>query len=79
MIVTNILEKVLNLLLLPLDAVNFGVNWLLGIDWVVDVLNIIAYVLPWENLIPLIIGIIGMYCSRIAISLVRLILEILPL
>lgn len=72
MIIGNLIESILNAILFPLDIINFAVNWMLGIDWVCDVISIISYVLPWENILPLIIGLISMFMYRIAIAFVKL-------
>lgn len=79
MIIGNILEFVLNLLLAPITVIDIGVNWLLGIEWVVDVINITAYVLPWSNILPLIFLVIAVFMFRIVIALIKTIWDLLPL
>ena len=79
MIIGNILEFVLNLLLAPITVIDIGVNWLLGIEWVVDIINITAYVLPWSNILPLIFLVIAVFMFRIVIALIKTIWDLLPL
>ena len=78
MIFGNIIEGVLNVVLFPLDVINFSVNWFLGIDWVKDVVSVVSYVLPWENILPLFIGIVAIFGFRIVISIIKTIWELLP-
>lgn len=79
MIIGSIIEFVLNIFLFPLDIVNVGINFFIGIDWVVDIVNLISYVLPWENILPLIVFIISIFVFRITISLIKTIRDLLPL
>lgn len=79
MIIGSIIEFVLNIFLFPLDIVNVGINFFIGIDWVVDIVNLISYVLPWENILPLIVFIISIFVFRITISLIKTIWDLLPL
>lgn len=78
MIFGNIIEGVLNVILFPLDVINFSVNWFLGIDWVRDAVSVVSYVLPWENILPLFIGIVAIFGFRIVIAIIKTIWELLP-
>ena len=69
MITFGLLEMLVNFLLIPVDFIGFNVNWLLGIDWVVDIVQIIAFVLPWNNILPLIIGLFGLWTLKISIAI----------
>lgn len=64
---------------LALPIVNISINFLLGIDAVVSILNIVAFVLPWANLMPLISLIIAFFVFRIAVSLIKTIWELIPI
>lgn len=79
MIITGLLNLIIMPILGLLNIVNIGVNFLLGIDWVVDVINVIAFVLPWENLFPLIGITVGIITFKITIALGKLIIDIIPL
>lgn len=79
MIIGSIIEGVLNVLLFPVEVINVGVNFFLGIDWVVDIVSVIAYVLPWSSLIPLISLIILITGFKIVISIIKTIWDLLPL
>jgi len=44
-----VLQGVLEILLLPLTAINIGVDFIASIPVITEFLQIIAYVLPWSN------------------------------
>ncbi len=78
MIVTNLLKLILSPLMGALDGISIGVNFLLGIDWVQDVINVISYVLPWQNLLPLLGLVITFTTIRITLAIFKFALEIMP-
>ena len=57
MIVDGILlvfQGLVNLILAPLSVINIGVDLVSSIPYVTPFLQIVVYVLPWSNLMPLI-------------------------
>ena len=68
-----LVQGVLNVLLAPLTIINIAVDFVAGIPVVGSFINVVAYVLPWAKLLPLITLIVGIFTLRIGISLVRLI------
>ena len=73
-----ILQGIVEVLLLPLTAINIGVDFIASIPVIVEFLQIIAYILPWSNLFPLIILTVALFGFRIVISLVKTIWDLLP-
>jgi len=73
-----VLQGVLEILLLPLTAINIGVDFIASIPVITEFLQIIAYVLPWSNLLPLIILTVALFGFRIVIALVKTIWDVLP-
>ena len=73
-----VLQGVLNIILLPLEAVNIGVDLIASIPIISDFLQIIAYILPWSNLLPLILFTVSLFVFRIAVSLVKTVLDVIP-
>lgn len=73
-----VLQGVLNIILLPLEAVNIGVDLIASIPVISEFLQIIAYILPWANLLPLILFTVGLFVFRIAVSLVKTVLDVIP-
>lgn len=81
MIVDGILlvfQGVLNILLAPLTILNIGVDLISSIPYVTQFLQVVAYILPWSNLLPLIVVIISICMFRISLSFVKLILNFMP-
>lgn len=77
-----ILNAVLNFVLLifsPLvEAINIGVDFLLGFSYVKTFLQVVVYVLPWNNLVPLIAIIVWIIGFRVVISLIKTLWELIP-
>lgn len=71
-------QGILNVLLLPLTAVNIAVDFVSSIPVVVDFLQIAAYILPWSNILPLILLVIALSGFRITLSLVKTFLSFIP-
>ena len=73
-----VLQGVLNILLLPLGVVNIAVDFFASIPFITQFLQVVAYILPWSNLLPLIGIIVGLFIFRIAVSLVRTVVDVIP-
>lgn len=73
-----LVQGVLNVLLAPLTIINIAVDFVAGIPVVGSFINVVAYVLPWAKLLPLITLIVGIFTLRIGIALVRLIKGFIP-
>jgi len=73
-----VLQGVLNILLLPLEVINVGVDFIASIPIIIEFLQIIAYILPWSNLLPLIFFTVALFFFRIGISLVKTVLDVIP-
>ena len=73
-----LVQGVLNVLLAPLTIINIAVDFVAGIPVLGSFINVVAYVLPWAKLLPLITLIVGIFTLRIGIALVRLIKGFIP-
>lgn len=73
-----VLQGVINILLLPLTVINISVDFVSRIPVVVTFLQIVAYVLPWSNILPLILIIIAIFIFRITISLIKFVKGFIP-
>lgn len=78
-ILLNIITGFLNLLLFPLEAINIGVDFLVGISAIKNFFKIVAFILPWSNILPLIILTISLFVFRIIISIIKTIWELIPI
>lgn len=74
-----VLSGVLNILLAPLEIINIGVDLVAGIPVVVSFLQVVCYIIPWGNILPLIGFVIVVLLAKIIISLVRAIWAVLPI
>lgn len=74
-----VLQGFLNILLLPLTAVNMAVDLVSSIPIIAEFLQIVAYVLPWGNLLPLILIIFSLGMFKIGVALVKTIWDLIPL
>lgn len=74
-----IIQGILNVLLLPLSSLNIAIDFIGSIPVVTQFLQIVAYVLPWDNLKPLIIFTIAMFTFRAVLSLIKLIWHFIPI
>lgn len=74
-----ILQGIVNVLLAPLTAFNIGIDFLSSIPVVASFLNVIFYVLPTTNLLPLFTLVVVIINFKIVISLIKTIWELLPI
>lgn len=73
-----VLQGALSILLLPLTVVNIVIDFVSGITVFVNFLQVIAYILPWSNILPLIVLTIGLIGLRIGIAIVKTVWDLLP-
>ena len=73
-----ILQGIVNVLLAPLIPLNWAITTAFSIDVISDFINIVAFVLPWPNLVPIIVFIIAMFAFRIIVVLIKTIWDLLP-
>lgn len=73
-----VLQGVINVILLPLSALNVVIDISSSIPIVGQFLQVVAYIVPWINLLPLFIIAIAIFLFRISLAVVKLIVEFLP-
>lgn len=73
-----LVQGVLEVLLLPLSAINIVIDFASSIPIVSQFLSIVAYILPWSNILPLIIIVIGIFLFRIAMAVIKAIWHFIP-
>lgn len=74
-----VIQGALSVLLLPLTVINVAVDFISGIPVFVSFLQVVAYILPWSNILPLIILTLSLVLLRIGISVVKTIWDLLPI
>ena len=73
-----ILNNVLNILLSPISIISIGVDFVASIPIFARFIQVIAYLIPWWNILPLIILTISIISLKIIISLVKTIWSLIP-
>lgn len=70
-------QGILNIILFPLGVLNIGIDFL-SFPIVTQFLQIVAYILPWNNLLPLITLLIGISVFKIGVILSKTIIHFIP-
>ncbi len=78
-LIIKILSNVLSLLLLPLEIIDIGIDFMSSFSFIRDFFRIAYFILPINNLKPLIFLIITINIFKIAISLIKTIWDLLPI
>ena len=73
-----VLQAVLNILLLPLSVLNIVIDITSSIPIVSSFLQVVAYVVPWDNILPLIFIVFSYFIFRIGMSIIKVIINIIP-
>ena len=74
-----VVQGILNVLLAPLTIINITVDFIGSIPIVVDFLKIVAYVLPWSNILPLFLIIFSTFVFRIVIAVIKAVWRFIPI
>lgn len=72
-----VFQGVLNILLLPITVLNIGIDFIASIPVVTQFLQVVAYMLPWSNLLPIFLVVIGIFVFRIGVALFKLVLQVI--
>lgn len=73
-----LLQGALNIILMPLSAFNIAIDFLASIPIVENFLHVITYVLPWDNILPLVLLVFAIFIFRISVALIGLAKQIIP-
>ncbi len=74
-----IFQGVLSILLAPLELINISIDFVSSIPVFMDFLSVVAYVLPWSNIMPLILLLVGFFVFRIAITIIKTVWKFIPI
>lgn len=72
-------SSVINVLLSPLTLLDITVDYVASIPIVNQFLQIAAYIIPWNNILPLVIIVIGINVFKILLALIKLIWRFIPI
>lgn len=73
-----VFQGFLNILLAPLTVLNIAIDLVSSLPVISSFISVVAYVLPWSNILPIVAFIIVMFIFRGALALVRLIKSFIP-
>lgn len=74
-----IFQNFLNIILLPLTVFNVVIDIASSIPFIAQFLQVVAYIVPWSNILPIILIMFSMFSFRIVMALIKLIIYIIPL
>lgn len=75
----NVLLVIVEILLAPLGILSIGIDFIASFEIVQNFINVIAYLMPFSMLTPLIVFIISMFMFRSIVSLIKTIWDLLPI
>lgn len=78
-LIFGVLEVVVNILLAPLTVLNFVFDVVSSISIVQGFVKVVAYLLPWSQLTPLVTFIVTMFIFRSIVALIKTIWDLLPI
>lgn len=64
-----VFQHILEVLFTPISLLNISIDFISSIPVVSSFLRIVAYLLPWSNIMPVILLTIAMFLFRIAIAI----------
>ena len=73
-----VLQGVINIILAPLTLINIAVDFVSSIPVIGEFIQIVAYVLPWNNILPLVAIVVAVFVFRITLSIINFILKFIP-
>lgn len=68
-----VLKGIISVLLLPFNAINFVVDFASSIPVVGGFIQVVAYILPWSNLVPIFVIIFALLSFRVTVGFVKFI------
>ena len=74
-----LVQGILNVLLLPLTVINIAVDLVSSIPVTTEFLQVAAYMIPWSNILPLILLVTGIFIFRAGLALVKVIWKFITL
>lgn len=77
--ILNILSNVFSFLLSPLDAISFVVDIGSSVGFVTNFIKVIAYIFPWNNILPIIIISFLIINFRNIIGTIVAVLNLIPI
>lgn len=67
----SVFDALLVVLLSPLQIINISVNWFSAFDFIEEFFTIVVWILPWGNIMPLIIIALAIGGFKITIATIK--------
>ena len=74
----SIFEGLVNVFLAPLEIINIGINFITPLAAIRPFLEVIAYLFPFSNIVPLIILSLTILGIKITISIITFVMKFIP-
>ena len=78
-LILGLLQGIVNILLAPLQVLNFAIDVASSISIVQGFVKVVAYLFPWSHLTPLVVFVVGMFVFRSIVALIKTIWQLLPI
>lgn len=78
-LILSLSQSTLNIFFLPLAVVDVAIDIVSSLPVVAQFLQVVAYIVPWTNLIPIFVITISIFSFRIVIALIKLVFTFIPL
>ena len=78
-LVLLLVKGILIIILSPLTVINVAIDFIASIPIVVQFLQVVAYVIPWLNILPIILFIIALFIFRILLALIKTVWKFIPI
>lgn len=76
--ILTLLAGILNILLAPLEVINIAIDFASSIPIVTSFIQVIAYLLPWSNLIPLFVIVMAILSFKLIIATITALWNLIP-
>lgn len=77
-LILTLLANILSLFLAPLEVINIGIDIISSIPVVTSFLQVIAYLLPWSNLLPLFVITLAILNFKLIIGTITALWNLIP-
>ena len=74
-----LVKGILVIILSPLSIISITIDFTTSIPIVFQFLQIIVYVIPWANILPIIIFIIGLFLFRTVLAIIKTVWKFIPI
>lgn len=74
----GVLQGFITIVLAPLEVINIAVDFVASMPVVMSFLQIVAYIFPWSNLLPLFAIVVAILTFKAVIGIIHGIFNLIP-